>query len=100
MFILFEGPDGSGKTTLAKRISETFNIVGADLVSQGVPLVSSSEIPWHTPWFSAEPTESKQIYNSLRRTYNFYKINTSLSQYNLTRYTNKTRKIWLNYFKG
>ena len=26
MFILFEGPDGCGKTTLAKRISETFNI--------------------------------------------------------------------------
>ena len=80
--------------------SETFNIVGADLVSQGIPLVTSSEIPWHTPWFSAEPTESKQIYNCLHRTYNLAKLNTILNQYNLTRYTNKTRKIWLNYFKG
>ena len=80
--------------------SETFNIVGADLVSQGIPLVTSSEIPWHTPWFSAEPTESKQIYNCLHRTYNLAKLNTILNQYNLTRYTNKTRKIWSNYFKG
>jgi hypothetical protein len=79
--------------------SETFNIVGADLVSQGVPLVSSSEIPWHSPLFSAEPTESEQIYKALHRTYNYPKINTWFNQYNLTRYTNKTRKIWLNYFK-
>jgi hypothetical protein len=79
--------------------SETFNIVGADLVSQGVPLVTSSEIPWHTPWFSASPTESEEIYNCLHRVYKFPKINTYLNQYNLTRYTNKTRKIWLNYFK-
>lgn len=26
MFILFEGPDGSGKTTLAKRVSESLNL--------------------------------------------------------------------------
>ena len=79
--------------------SETFNVVGADLVSQGVPLVSSSEIPWHTPWFSAEPTESEEIYNALQRAYKFPKINTFLNQYNLTSYTNLTRKYWLNYFK-
>jgi hypothetical protein len=79
--------------------SETFNIVGADLVSQGVPLVTSSEIPWHTSCFSAKPTESEEIYEALHRVYKYPKINTFLNQYNLTRYTNKTRKIWLNYFK-
>jgi hypothetical protein len=79
--------------------SETFNIVGADLISQGVPLVTSSEIPWHSSLFSAEPTESEQIYKALLRTYNYPRINTWANQYNLTRYTNKTRKIWLNYFK-
>ena len=79
--------------------SETFNIVGADLVSQGVPLVTSSEIPWHTPCFSATPQESQEIYEALRKTYKFPRINTWLNQYNLTRYTNKTREIWLNYFK-
>jgi hypothetical protein len=79
--------------------SETFNIVGADLLSQGVPLVTSSEIPWHAPFFSAEPTESEQIYGALHRSYNFAKINICLNQYNLKSYTNKSRKIWLNYFK-
>ena len=80
--------------------SETFNIVGADLISQGVPLVTSSEIPWHTALFSATPQESDEIYEALRRTYRFNKINTLLSQYNLTKYTNKSRKIWIEYFKG
>jgi hypothetical protein len=80
--------------------SETFNIVGADLISQGVPLISSSEIPWHSVIFSATPQESEEIYNALLRTYKYSKLNTILNQYNLTRYTNKTRKIWVDYFKG
>ena len=32
--------------------NETFNIVGADIVSQGVPLVSSPEIPWANSLFT------------------------------------------------
>jgi hypothetical protein len=80
--------------------SETFNIVGADLISQGVPLISSSEIPWHTAFFSALPQESNQIFVALKRTYNFSRINTYFSQYNLTQYTNETRKIWVEFFKG
>ena len=79
--------------------SETFNIVGADLVSQGVPIVTSSEIPWHAPWFSAEPTESDQIFTALKRAYRLPRLNTDLNQLGLKHYTNKTRKIWLNYFK-
>jgi hypothetical protein len=79
--------------------SETFNIVGADLISQGVPLVTSSEIPWHTGIFSAQPQESQEIYNALMRTYRFSRINTFFNKFNLTQYTNKTRNIWVNYFK-
>lgn len=80
--------------------SETFNIVGADLVSQGVPLVGSDEIPWMCHSFSAEATESEDIYNKLMRTYKYSFINTKLNQINLKLYTNKTRKIWIDYFKG
>jgi len=83
---------------LQVSFSETFNIVGADIVSQGVPLVSSREIPWASKWFSADPTDSQDITKTLRETYSFPQLNTKLNQYLLTKYTNKTEKIWVNYF--
>lgn len=78
--------------------SETFNIVAADLVSQGVPIVSSSEIPWSNFLFTASPNETEEIVNSLLLTYFTPKFNISTHRYLLNRYTNKTRKIWLKYF--
>ena len=80
--------------------SETFNIVSADLISQGVPIVGCSEIPWATRFCWAKPTESDQIADILERTYNWPNINVTLNQNNLTKYTNKTEKIWIKLFKG
>ena len=80
--------------------SETFCIVAADLVSQGVPIVSSREIPWASCLFNAEPTETDDIINKLHRAYMLPSINTWLNQHKLNRYTNKTRNTWVNYFKG
>jgi hypothetical protein len=81
------------------NFSETFNIVSADLISQGVPIVGSSEIPWSSNLFNANPTESDDICNMLERTYKHPKINMLLNQRNLTRYTNNTMRIWNTYFK-
>jgi hypothetical protein len=78
--------------------SETFNIVGADLISQGVPLVGSKEIPWSANFGNADPTDSQEILDALHRTYHFPQINVKLNQFNLKRYTNNTRKIWNKYF--
>jgi hypothetical protein len=80
-------------------ISETFNIVGADLISQGVPLVGSKEIPWANPVFCGNPLNTDDIYKALILTYYFPQFNVKTNQFLLTRYTSKTRKIWLNYFK-
>lgn len=80
------------------NFSETFNIVSADLISQGVPIVGSYEIPWATSWFNARPAESTEIANVINRTYKFPKINVWLNQQNLNRYTTITKKIWTNYF--
>jgi hypothetical protein len=41
--------------------AETFNIVAADAASQGVPLVTSAEIPWGSPFFRASPTDVADI---------------------------------------
>jgi len=79
--------------------SETFNIVGADLVSQGVPLVASEEIPWANNLFCAPPTDPEAIYNKLLLTYKFPLINSISNQYLLYRYTVEARKTWIKYFR-
>lgn len=78
--------------------SETFNIVGADFVSQGIPLVSSCEIPWASSLYSADPVDSKSIFNMLDRTYNSPKLNVKLNKFYLKQYSNKTKNIWEEYF--
>jgi hypothetical protein len=79
-------------------ISETFNIVAADHISRGVPVVGSSEIPWAVDWFCANPVETSDIVKKLERACQLPQINVSANQATLTEYTNKTRQIWLNYF--
>ena len=37
--------------------AETFCIVAADAASQGVPLVTSDEVPWGSPLFRANPAD-------------------------------------------
>lgn len=78
--------------------SETFNIVGADIISQGVPLVSCKELPWAVVGLS-NPTDSEDIVDTLLSVYNFPKINVWLNQQGLSKYINNTRKQWVNYFK-
>lgn len=83
---------------LQVSFSETFNIVGADIVSQGVPLVGSVEIPWKVHHFAADPTSSDDIAEKLYRAYQHPRINVWSNQNALTSYTNKTAKIWSKYF--
>jgi hypothetical protein len=85
---------------LQVSFSETFNIVGADVVSQGVPLVGSTEIPWAITGFCADPTSSEDIADKLMLTYRMPWINVKTNQWSLTHYTNNTADIWAKYFKG
>ena len=84
---------------MQSSFSETFNIVGADLISQGVPLVGSKEIPWCNPIYSASATETSDIVKALLFTYHTPQFNVKTNQFLLKRYTNKTEKIWITYFK-
>lgn len=81
------------------NFSETFNIVSADLISQGVPIVGSYEIPWSSKLFNARPAESDEICNIISRTYKYSKLNLWFNKRNLTKYTNNTKKVWASYFK-
>jgi hypothetical protein len=80
------------------NFSETFNIVSADLISQGVPIVGSSEIPWATSIFNADPTSSKDMCNKLLASYYLPQVNVKINQIKLNSYCNKTKKIWYKYF--
>jgi len=82
------------------NFSETFNIVSADLISQGVPVVGSREIPWASPLFNARPTETQEIVQILERTHKLAGLNVWHNQHRLTQYTNQSRRIWRRLFKG
>jgi hypothetical protein len=78
--------------------SETFNIVAADLISQGVPVVGSSEIPWMIERACANPVNSSDIVSKLNIVWNDPVSNVIGNQTALTSYTNHTIKVWLEYF--
>ena len=80
--------------------SETFNIVGADMISQGIPLVGSSEIVWLDFLSVANPTKSDDITKKLYDAYRMPEIIVRRSQYSLNKYTHKSKHIWINYFKN
>ena len=82
------------------NLSETFNIVGADVISQGVPLISNSdEIPWAVKEFCADAVDSQNIVEKLHLTYKFPELNVQAHQHSLTNYTNLSAKIWVKYFR-
>lgn len=79
--------------------SETFNIVAADAISQKIPIVVTEEISWASSVFSvAEPTTDAMV-KALNRTYRWKFLNALFNELNLTSYSNKSEKIWVNYFK-
>lgn len=82
---------------LQVSFSETFNIVGADIISQGVPLVSCKEVPWVIAG-KCDPTVSADIINGLSTAYNYPRINVKINQFGLKKYTNTVEKIWVKYF--
>lgn len=84
---------------LQVSFSETFNIVGADIISQGVPLVGSIEIPWIDEEWAARAQYCEEIFNVLLHTHNHPQKNVEGNQTNLTQYTNNTCMIWLRRFK-
>jgi hypothetical protein len=84
---------------LQVSFSETFNIVGADIISQGVPIVASNEIPWAVSGFTADPTNSADIADKLKFAYNWPKLNVKTNQWSLEHYTNQSAQTWNKYFK-
>lgn len=77
--------------------SETFNIVAADMITAGIPMVMSAEVPWAV-FGIADPTDSEDIYQKLRSSWTLKKLNVVANRRALERYVDKTRDIWTDLF--
>ena len=96
----FLGLCGKMDIGLQVSFSETFNIVGADIIGEGVPLVGSIEIPWFDPTYAARAQYSDEIYNAIMLAHTDPQGNVLSNQQKLTDYTNKTCAVWINQFTG
>jgi len=70
------------------------------LISQGVPVVGCTEIPWAVQPWCADPTNSSDIADKLKSAYTWSWVNVKTNQISLTKYTNTTAKIWDQILKG
>lgn len=77
--------------------SETFNIVAADMIVKGIPMVVSHEVPWAKVGH-ADPTESEDITKALLWAWRFRKWNVIANNIGLEAYVNKTKDVWVKYF--
>lgn len=79
--------------------SETFNIVAADMVVSGLPIVTSPEITWVTKWCQAEPTNSEDIVAKMMRA-NDWRLKMTLRVLNLRglkHYCEHSKMRWREY---
>ena len=82
--------------------AETFNIVGADAASQGVPLVGSAEIPWISPLYRANPTDTEDMARVMHRAWELRFENRVVNpnRLGLKDYSWRSRERWLAYLNG
>lgn len=79
-------------------LTETFNIVAADFISQDVPVLGSVEIPWMNFLYQARPTETADIVRRLKFIY-FTKWTGihNINRWTLSRYNRKSLRAWADY---
>lgn len=83
---------------LQVSFSETFNIVAADFVHSGVPIVGSNEISWINFLYKAKPTDLNDIVCHLWLAYLGKPINLHrLNYWGLKQWNKDARKVWKNY---
>jgi hypothetical protein len=76
--------------------SETFNIVGADQVVQGIPFLGCDEIPWFTQG-PVSMNDAKDIRDHLLNIYEQPIRNAKINQYDLTKYVEASERAWLSF---
>jgi len=86
---------------LQMSLSESFNIVAADFVSEDVPMVTSREIDWMPEYFTTDATSVEKIVEAMDRTLKyrpFLGIGHNAKK-SLRKYVEESERIWLKTFK-
>lgn len=78
--------------------SESFNIVSADFVQAGVPIVVSDDIEWMPKILKVSPTESETISKKMWLAWKFKEVLVPLQRFYLKWYEFKAEWIWINHF--
>lgn len=81
---------------LQVSFTETFNIIAADLVSSGIPLVASNEVKWSTTFAFATPNNIDAIIKKIRLVYKWPQFNVFLNQKWLRKYCKNSIKVWVS----
>lgn len=86
---------------LQVSFSETFNIVAADCVVTGLPIVVSPEVSWVTPWLQAEPTDSEDIVQKmeLANDWRFRWLFKTLNLVSLSHFCERSKHVWLDFLQ-
>ena len=64
------------------------------MLSQGVPVIGSGEIPWMNQKYYCNPTDVNDIIRVLNLAYNNPKLNIEENNLSLIEYTENTKKVW------
>ena len=85
--------------SLCVSFTETFNIIAADSISVGVPVVGSKEIKFLSSWSQADPTDTEDIVLCMGRAndWRFRAALKILNQRGLRHFCTKSQGIWLDY---
>jgi hypothetical protein len=91
---------GSMDFGLQVSMSETFNIVSADFVSEDTPIVTSKEVDWMPDFFCAEPTILESIVDAMDRVmkYDRHWVWLERQRKALMKYVNESEEIWVKEF--
>jgi hypothetical protein len=82
-------------------LSETFNIVAADFVANGVPVVVSPEIAWVPKQLQADPNSTDSIESTLRKVAGYNRSSVATLQLDYLRSWNTgAAREWKNYWLG
>jgi hypothetical protein len=87
---------------LQASLSESFNIVAADFVSRGIPIIVSNEIDWLPSHFWCKPTDSDDIERTMENVlFGFgFLSKAGFALRSLIQYNKKAERIWIQQFKG
>ena len=83
-----------------RRFSESFNIVTADFVTAGVPIVASNDIEWMPFICKTSPTSHKKMVKKMRLLYRWKKTISFIQKLKLKFYNITAENIWLNVLDG